>query len=234
MFLSQFILEVGQQHVCPSVGWYDVNESPLINEANSFGNLQQHKCRNTCKFWANSKIKSCQWHLEWLTGSKVKCTTVFRLPFSSYLTWQMWKDKSQRFIPKHHLFYTVAWCTDKNLLNVDIQTGATAQKWSTRHLQTCKLHIQYPTHSNKKQAVLAAKQRPHYPRNTQLHPKNHHQHRKISVLFFTSQCVVCCEDSWYQPLLLVLDVPCRSMVQRRIAAAGIDWRNRLCSPFTIA
>lgn len=66
---------------------------------------------------------------------------------------------------------------------------------SARHLQTCKLHIQYPTHSNKKQAVLAAKQRPHYPRNTQLHPKNHHQHRKISVHFFTSQWVVCCEDS---------------------------------------
>lgn len=128
MFLSQFILEVGQQHMCPFACWYDVNESLLINEANSFGNLQQHKCRNTCKFWANSKIKSCQWHLEWLTGPKVKCTTVVRLPFRSYLTWQMWKDKSQRFITKHHLFYTHSWwCTDKNLLNVDIQTGA--QKW---------------------------------------------------------------------------------------------------------
>lgn len=172
-------------------------------------------------------MNSSQWYLNWLTAA---------WHHFSFLTWQMWKDKSKRFTTKHHLFYTHAHARThtqlsdaltKTVCSVEIKARATAWKWNCTSSADLKLHIKH-IHS-KTGSPCIAKQWPRYPWKPPVTPNLYAQSiitntGKSLCVFFTSQCLVCCEDSWYQPFLLVLNVPCRSIVQHRISAAGVDLR----------
>lgn len=151
----------------------------------------------------------------------------------------IWPDRcgrtSQSSWPQNTICFThthtqLSDASTKTARSVKIKPGATAWQWSYAASADLKLHIQYPTHSHKSrrsshsETMTSLSMKPPVPSNLYTRSIINNTEKSL-CLFFTSRCLVCWEYSWDQPLLLlllVLAVPCRSIVQQRISAAGTD------------